>query len=314
MFVVVRPSSPALRPFVEHLWYFESTASPGRERVFPSGAAQLLVNLDFDELRSYDPRDGGVAQRSSGAALQGASSRPHVIDAGDLRSIAGVAFRPGGTVPFFDEPADAVRDELADLSTLWGRGGAVLPERLTEAPDPHDRIRLLEQALLERLRRPASPATRVALAALDRGTPVAEVADRLGATPRRFAERFAADVGLTPKRFARVRRFQRLLADVVAREPEDWARLAAEHGYYDQAHMIHDFQAFTGITPTRYRPRSAGERNHLSLESGFLQSPASEAGHARRHEHTTHSRPLPAPGRQRRGGRARLLRQGVRRA
>ncbi|MGH8930211.1 MAG: helix-turn-helix domain-containing protein, partial [Egibacteraceae bacterium] len=91
----------------------------------------------------------------------------------------------------------------------------------------------------------------------------------LGMTPKRLARRFADEVGLTPKRFARVRRFQRLLvaAGDAARAAAgvDWARLASECGYYDQAHLIHDFRAFSGMSPSSYRPRSAWERNHVQL-------------------------------------------------
>jgi AraC-like DNA-binding protein len=73
-------------------------------------------------------------------------------------------------------------------------------------------------------------------------------------------------VGLTPKRFARVRRLQRIL-DAAARNVNvDWAEAAVEHGYYDQAHLINDFRELTGITPTAYRPRAAHERNHVPLD------------------------------------------------
>ncbi|GAB3810207.1 hypothetical protein GCM10027605_47570 [Micromonospora zhanjiangensis] len=113
----------------------------------------------------------------------------------------------------------------------------------------------------------ADPAVTVAAAVLHRGATVAEVEDRLGWTRRRLASRFGDRVGITPKRFARVRRFQRLLGAVTtdARHglAPDWARLAAEHGYHDQAHMIHDFRAFAGFSPTAYRPRSDGARNHV---------------------------------------------------
>ncbi len=93
-----------------------------------------------------------------------------------------------------------------------------------------------------------------------------EVADRLGRTPRRLSRDCAEQLGLTPKRYARVRRFQRLLRRVnTGRGAPDWAALAADCGYHDQAHLIHEFRALAGITPSAYAPRSPLERNHVPL-------------------------------------------------
>jgi AraC-like DNA-binding protein len=109
---------------------------------------------------------------------------------------------------------------------------------------------------------------RGAARALHRGAGVAEVADRLGWSFTRLLRRFADQVGLTPKRFARVRRFQRLLASITSTAPPgavDWAQRAVDIGYHDQAHMIHEFRALAGLCPTKYAPRSPGERNHVPL-------------------------------------------------
>ena len=89
--------------------------------------------------------------------------------------------------------------------------------------------------------------------------------EELGLSPRTFTRRFRDRTGLTPKRFARIQRLQRMLAAVEPGRPVDWAALAAGHGYCDQAHLIDDFRDLTGVTPGAYRPRSAAERNHLPL-------------------------------------------------
>jgi AraC-like DNA-binding protein len=88
------------------------------------------------------------------------------------------------------------------------------------------------------------------------------VTSSLGLLPKRFVRRFSAQVGLTPKLFARVRRLQRVLAAIELDRPVDWAAVAAEHGFYDQAHLVNDFRELTGITPTAWKPRSATEPNH----------------------------------------------------
>ena len=107
MYIVARPSSPMLEPFVELLWYIEAPPPYGRERVLPSGAMQLIVNLGEDELRSYHDADHAAARRLRGAGLQGPFATPTVIDTRQQRAMLGVGFRPGGAHPFFAVPASA---------------------------------------------------------------------------------------------------------------------------------------------------------------------------------------------------------------
>ena len=80
--------------------------------------------------------------------------------------------------------------------------------------------------------------------------------------PRRFGQLFSESVGLSPKRWLRLRRFQRALASA-HRADVDWASAAIELGYADQAHLTREFRAFAGITPSEYRRRAPVEPNHV---------------------------------------------------
>ncbi|MGA5356511.1 helix-turn-helix domain-containing protein [Streptomyces purpurascens] len=267
--LTVRPSAAGLGSSIGALGYVEGRFAHGAELALPTGGAQLLVNLDGDLFSSSPLR--GADRRTRGAAVQGPYTEPALIDPAQQRAVVWVAFRPAGAYPFLTAPVSAVRDELAGLDELWGTDGAVLRERLLEAMaagGPEAVLRELETALLGRAERPLEPdpAVRLAAVLLDRGTPVGEVADRLGWTSRRLARRCAEQLGLPPKRYARVRRFQRLLRRVNSGAgAPDWAVLAAGCGYHDQAHLIHEFRALAGITPTAYAPRSPLERNHVPL-------------------------------------------------
>jgi AraC-like DNA-binding protein len=94
---------------------------------------------------------------------------------------------------------------------------------------------------------------------------VSEVAAGLGLAPKRFARLFRDRIGLTPKRFSRVRRLQRLLSEVHGRGTVNWAEMAAAHGYFDQAHLINDFRAITGLTPAAYLAAAGPAPNHVPL-------------------------------------------------
>jgi AraC-like DNA-binding protein len=96
------------------------------------------------------------------------------------------------------------------------------------------------------------------------GLSVAELARRVDTDPKRLIRLFTDDVGLTPKRYLRIVRFERLLNEVYARPGVDWARAAAEHGYFDQAHMIRDFKVCSGMTPETYLSRRGAAAHHAA--------------------------------------------------
>lgn len=266
---LVHAPPPALAPFVASLWHHE--ADPAwphrRERVLPSGSMQLLINLHEDELRSYHGADHGELRRTRGAALGGPGWRHLAIDAAMQQAIVGVSFKPGGAYPFFAAPADELCGLDVELDLLWGRDGAVLRERLLAQRGPAARLRLLAKVLQTRVIRPLTPdpAIHHAIAALERGDAVAAIGERLGLSPRRLIDRFGAQVGLTPKRFARVRRFQRVIHTLARGDAPPSAELALACGYYDQSHFIHDFSEFAGLAPTAYAPTAPHAANHVAL-------------------------------------------------
>ena len=94
---------------------------------------------------------------------------------------------------------------------------------------------------------------------------IADVTDAVGMSQRRFLERFRSEVGMAPKLFARVQRFQAVIETVHTLSEVSWAEVAADCGYFDQAHFIHDFRAFSGFTPSAYLAAKGEHRNHVPL-------------------------------------------------
>jgi AraC-like DNA-binding protein len=257
--------APVLAPFVASLGWYESDgpADGVLETAVPTGLNQLVVNLCEDELRWHA---GGAVHRRPGIGISAPADRPVTIDTAEQHRTICVVFRPAGAYPFFGPPVDALDEPVVSLADLWG-DDRDLRARLVEAPSPLAALSLLQDELVARAVRPLHPDRGIATAAaaLGRGLPVGEVSDRLGTTAGALRRRFAAQVGLTPKRYARVRRLQRLLDSVLVRPGFDWSRAAVESGYFDQAHMVNEFRALTGVTPSAYRPRSSLERNHVPI-------------------------------------------------
>jgi len=81
---------------------------------------------------------------------------------------------------------------------------------------------------------------------------ITQIANKTGFSSRRFIELFRQHVGMTPKLFCRVRRFQAVLRRITSGRPVNWTNTALDCSYFDQAHFIHDFRAFSGINPSKY--------------------------------------------------------------
>jgi AraC-like DNA-binding protein len=216
-------------------------------------------------------------------ALFNGADTHYILDAGGSPvHYMGVDFTPGGAYPFVGPPAGELRDAHLPLETLWGRCAVDdLRERLLQAQAPVERCQILEAVLLAQLARPLDhhPAVTLALrafAAAPRVPVIAQVADHLALSRARFFAVFRDEVGLSPKQFCRVRRFVRVLERVYPEERPNWAQVALEYGYYDQAHLCHDFQHFAGVSPSVYiRDRSAELPTYLMLPT--VDSPGEEA-------------------------------------
>lgn len=262
---------PPLSDFVELFWLYEGYDAPhAKERVLPDGSMELVINLRDDELRVYDRRDTDLFRSFRGYLVSGAHSEYVVIDTDSQDSLVGVHFKPGGAFPFLGLPAGELRDAHASLDELWGARAIELRDRLLEAETPEAKFNILEHALLTQAARlpRRHPAVTFALKEfqdVSRSRTISEVTGQVGLSPRRFIQVFREEVGLTPKLFCRVRRFQEVVRLTQRGQHVEWGDVALACGYFDQAHFIHDFRAFSGLSPTTYLADRGEHLNHVAL-------------------------------------------------
>ena len=261
------PSAPLSR-YIDYLWFQE--APPGaHERIVPSGTTELVVALHDRPLCLGD--NGHDAPKPVGSAvLCGTHAGPFVIETHADDRLIGVHFRPGGAFPFFAPPAGELHGTRLVLDDLWGRAAATLRERLAAAPTVDAQFALLEEALLAQAGRPLQrhPAVAHALGALEAAADVVTIAalvKETGLSARRFIELFRREVGLSPKLFAQVRRLQRVLGRLEDPAGASWTEVALDHGYFDQPHLVRDFQRFAGLSPRAYLARPGAAMNHVTL-------------------------------------------------
>jgi len=240
-----------LRQYVECYWTLRGVASDRlAHRVLPDGCVDILFDLG-----------AGALANVVGPMTTAVITPPAPV--GFSMDLVGVRFRPGEAPAFLAVSAREIRDldvPLEDASPRWDRD---LAPRLRDA-SVEARIRLLDRALLSRRRAfAADRRLRTALVSLRDGTHVSEVASLTGLGERHLLRLFEEHVGLGPKAFARVIRAQALVSDLDALalgESPRWADLAAAHGFSDQAHLIREVKALTGVSPSAlFRERLQGK-------------------------------------------------------
>jgi len=266
------PRAP-LSDFVELFWLHAGTSPPhDKEHVLPMGSMEMVINLHDDPLRIYDKRDVNEYENLGGALVCGAHSDYFVIDTAQQELLMGVHFKPGGAFPFLNPPAGELRNLHVSLETLWGRAAPRMRERLLEAGSHLARFRLLESILWEQAVLPLRrhPAVSFALDEFQRApnSRIADVTDEVGLSQRRLIQVFSREVGLTPKLFCRVQRFQTALQLVEPQEHPEWSDVALTCGYFDQAHFSQEFREFTGFSPTTYLRCRGEQLNHIPLPVG----------------------------------------------
>ncbi|QYU67776.1 helix-turn-helix domain-containing protein [Leptolyngbya sp. 15MV] len=242
---------PDLRGIVGQALSYREDLPTGRavwERVLPDGAARIVVDLSqpatLPRIAVVGPRTTAELVRLSGR-MEGLSLTLAPVA---VRALLGV-------------PVGEIAGRTLPLSELWGAPAESLGARLLEAPHERGRVDLLWAALRARLAcgdDRAPPALLNAMKGVAERPPerVPDVAASLGLSERRLQQLCRDHFGLSPRSLRQLHRFHRLLRALRSIARPDWAPLALDHGYCDQAHLVREFRRFTGLTPTAYRRRA----------------------------------------------------------
>lgn len=248
------PPSAALAPFVKCFWSLESDEEAHeRERIFPDGSIELILHYR-DLFRKYDEAGNFVVQPKS--FFHGQLKRYFELQATGKIGIFSVRFHPAGLRPFVPFSIDDITDDTVPTSAAWGEKAAQLETDLLAAQTTDQRIALMETFLLGQLKREQvdSIVEKSVERIIEQSgiTSVDEIAQQQTIGKRALERRFQQSVGLSPKLFARIIRFNYALQLIEKRDFSNFTTVAYEGGFYDQAHFIKDFQDLTGLNPKQY--------------------------------------------------------------
>jgi len=277
MIYIERTPAAPLRDCIRVLWYTRApTVLHQRERILPTGSVQIIINLARDFI--WDCPEGQPARTLAPSLVVGARSQYEIVDTSDMADLIGIVFHPGGFAPFASEAADTFSNRNIGLEDVWGTRSRALRDLLREAPTPQAKLDALESFLLHSnlCRDTRNPVVAHALHRFARFATVRDVAGDTGWSQRRFSQVFREQVGLSPKVWCRIQRFQRAVRQLHAGADVAWAELALDCGYYDQSHFANEFRAFSGIDATTYSARRSLWANHIPSDSSKTPAKASE--------------------------------------
>jgi len=256
----LRPS-PVLEPYVSYYFVVESDGpqedgSPHRVNVLPVPHAQMVFSYG-DE--SFERVMGGDPACSPAYAITGYTTRTVEYSNPGRLGVIMVGFQPWGLQSLLRSPLKEATDRNIELRTMY-EGVDGLERSIRRAADNAARIGLIEAFLLRNLVRPALDERMVdaARSVQECGgrIQVKELCEKYHLERRQFLRRFISCVGIMPKLFAQLVRFQSVF-EAMDKQPEgiEWSEIAMSAGYYDQAHFINAFRSFNGHSPTAYQAR-----------------------------------------------------------
>jgi AraC-like DNA-binding protein len=271
--VAKRPSGPLSAVVGEHHGYRECGVAPMRHLGLPSPWLTVIFTL-HEPLHIAQHVDPSQQPSSFDALVGGLHTSPAVVVHDGAQSGIQLALSPLGARALLGMPAGELASIDLHAVDVLGPLARELHERLAAAPDWPTRFALLDHYLGRRLDEARRPRREVCQAwrmlRSSRGTaPIGAIAREVGWSERHLAAQFRTEIGLTPKAVARVIRFDRARRMIRNRPGVD---VATRCGYFDQSHLVRDFVAFTGLSPTSW----------LAAEVGNIQVPsaAERAGSA----------------------------------
>ena len=239
-----------------------------RERVLPGLGTHLAFRLGGPTFQFAERPEDLDGETFGHAVVGGPRTRSYIKTLSAIGPTVGALLKPGTGELLFGVPNVALAERHVPLDLLWGSAAVnEAAERLDEAASVEQRLRALEAVLLARL--PVRPVLHPVVAYGLRELPlcrrVGDVVEQAGYSHRRFNELFKRQVGLSPKRYCRMRRFLR--AVVIANRNRNTALtdVALLAGYSDQPHFNREFRAMAGISPRTYRSGVLKRPGHLGL-------------------------------------------------
>jgi AraC-like DNA-binding protein len=260
-----------LDQFIEVIVYFERVEHAHTiDRFLPNGDTEILIDFHDSPQYIYDNNSLKEIQACHHVWASGVRTEPITIPSGNGAAMMVISFKKGMAYPFFPFPMDEMSDCVLDADLVWGLEFGYLRERLLATKDVDLRFAIVEEFLLKKfgagldLNPCVAFAVNEMLVRPDRLS-IARMNDKIGYSQKHFTEIFRRSVGVTPKSYLKIMRFQKAVRTIDGASRPDWGSIALDCGFYDQAHFINDFKHFSGFTPDEYARIHTNYQNYIPV-------------------------------------------------
>lgn len=265
------PSWPLGEFIASFLYYKDFRPEHAIDRLLPDGNVTLLIELTGAPQHVYDNDTLKESQLCRNAWFSG--NRNGFITIPSCRDIEMfvVNFHKGKSFPFLRDPLLAYTNCIVDAEIAFSNTILELRETLLSKTTPAAMFDAAEHYFLTtgKDRMELQPCIDFAVTSLTEHPgqqTLQELSEKIGYSQKHFIQLFKTHVGITPKAFMRIMRFQHAIREVEQKSHFNWTEIAFQAGYYDQAHFIHDFKKFAGFTPGEYLARKNAQLNYVPVE------------------------------------------------
>lgn len=246
---------PELQPYVKEICSMEGDNSApfiAPVRVLPDACVELFVNFNNSQDSLATVTGKKVFENSQSYVISRMSSFMDVQMKNQTGFIS-VCFYPGTAYLFFQLPMNVVADSLTDLHYLWHTEANAMEEEIGNSDCNKQKVAVIQYYLLKQLRKNRLDKTIAycvqEIKKADTLFSVAALANKVGISQRQLSRKFNHCIGLSTKEFIHINRFIHSWVYLKKYPDLTLTDIAYESGYYDQAHFIHDYKTFTGLTP-----------------------------------------------------------------
>ncbi|MEK6152307.1 helix-turn-helix domain-containing protein [Flavobacteriaceae bacterium 3-367] len=241
-----------------------------KERFLPDGTTNIVFDLQDDPKYIYDNKTLKKKQECTKVWFSGMHTQYLTISSGQHAEMMVVTFRAGGAHTLLKDSLYPFKDVVVPGGQVFGEPVFALRRELIQKLDIQEKFEALEQWLLRscHFKSDLQKAMRPFVGEIDQSKgqiKLQEMAFNSGYSQKQFIHLFKQYVGLTPKHYHRIIRFNDILNAMYGKKKLEWASIALDCGYFDQAHFIKDFKAFSGLNPKKYIDEQGGWPHYVPI-------------------------------------------------
>lgn len=248
---VHKPAYP-LRRYIESMTFYDGhNFDCASEKIMPDGMVQLFIALDSEERQLM--LGSGTPTGLKNAWITGIQKQYMTYQLKPSRTILSIRFHPGGFYALTNLPQSMIENTVVDAEVLLGPSVAQLREDIMDDIDPQEIFIKVERYFKKKIKQQDIEHAVISYMCNHIFAPMSFLVQKTGYSQKHLIHLFKKHVGVTPKYFQRISRFNKVLNDIQAMRSEiDWTDIVFDNHYFDQAHFIKDFTHFIGLSPQCY--------------------------------------------------------------